>query len=143
MVIGQLALIDAALFSGAAIFVTHAEHPARLGTDDRAMLTEFKTSYSRGSEMQAPLAVIGGLLGLLQWYIYGGFFWFLGALLIFGNVPYTYAIMMPINKQLMAMSEKVENADTRAMIEKWGELHLIRTYMGAAATLLFFFASLF
>ena len=143
MILGQLALIDAALFAGAAAFVTHAEQPARMKTDDKALLTQFKISYSNGAQMQAPLAVIGGILGLLQWYIYGGFFWLMGAIFIFANVPYTFGIIMPVNKRLLAMSEKETNVEARSLIEQWGFLHLNRTYMGLVATIFFLFASLF
>ena len=40
MIAGHLALIVAAVFSGAAIFVNLVEQPARFGLEDRALLAE-------------------------------------------------------------------------------------------------------
>ena len=78
MVAGQLALITAALFTGAAFYVSFAEQPARLGLDDRALLAQWKPAYKRGFAMQAPLAIIGFLLGIVAWWITGRLTFVLG-----------------------------------------------------------------
>jgi len=117
-----------------------AEQPARLGLDDRALLTQWKPAYKRGFTMQASLAIIGFLLGLLAWWQTGHWLWLLGAAILVANWPYTLLCIMPTNQRLMTTELASAGAESRALIEKWATLHAVRTMLGFAATLTFLWA---
>jgi hypothetical protein len=140
MLAGQLALVAAALFTGAAFYVNYAEQPARLNLDDRSLLTEWKPAYKRGYIMQASLAVIGFLLGLLAWLATGRVTFAIGALLIIANWPWTLLGMLPTNKALMAMDVANAGAETRALLLQWNRLHAVRTVLGGLAVEAFLIA---
>lgn len=142
MLAGQLALVAAALFAGAALYINIAEQPARLTIDDRALLAEWQPAYKRGTLMQAPLAVIAFLLGLIAWWQAGHLGWLFGALLMIANLPVTFLIIMPTNHKLEAIGPADAGPDSRALIVKWGSLHAIRTMLGFAGVAAFLWAAL-
>lgn len=139
---GALALTTAAVFAGAAIYVNVAEQPARLTLDDKALLAEWKPSYARGKAMQASIALVATVLGLIAAYLAWDWRWLLGAALILAPWPWTIFIIMPVNKVLEATPVQAANAETRALIEKWGTLHAGRSALGVAATLVYLWAIL-
>ena len=142
MLAGELALIVAALFSGAALYVGAVEHPARRELADTALLVEWKPAYTRGAVIQASLAIIGFLLGAIAWWQSGNWIWLYGAVILLANWPYTLLVIMPTNRQLKATDPAKAGPDTRALLEKWAMLHAVRTTLGFAATAVFLFASI-
>ncbi|MGE0373241.1 MAG: DUF1772 domain-containing protein [Gammaproteobacteria bacterium] len=142
MLAGQLALIVAALFSGAAVYINVAEQPARLGLDDRALLAEWKPAYLRGFAMQASLAIIGFVLGLVAWWQTRQLAWAAGACVLVANWPYTVLGIMPTNRRLLDMDPQAAGQESRALIEKWGRLHAVRTGLGFAATFILLWAAM-
>jgi hypothetical protein len=142
MLAGQLALIVATLFAGAAVYINVAEHPARLQLDDRALLTQWKPAYQRGLAMQASLAVIGFVLGTAAWWHTGRWLWLAGAVVLLANWPYTMLGIMPTNRQLMATEPASAGPATRTLMRRWAVLHAVRTALGFAAVLIFLWASL-
>jgi Domain of unknown function (DUF1772) len=137
MVFGHLALIVAAAFGGAALYVNLAEQPARLMLDDQALLLEWKPSYKRGFAMQAPLALVGCIFGLIAWWQARETAFFVGALLMIANWPWTLVGIMPTNNALMATDAANATPQTTALIVKCGALHAVRSVLGLLATLAF------
>ena len=140
MLLGQLALVTAAAFTGAAIYVSVAEQPARLVLDDDALLSQWQASYPRASVMQASLALGSALLGLAAYWSSGDWRWLAGALLIFGNLPFTLLVILPTNKRLQALAPASADPGARLLIETWARLHLVRDALGLTATAAYLWA---
>ena len=137
---GELALVTAALFAGAAFYVNFAEQHARLQLDDRAMLTQWKPSYNRGFLMQASLAVLSGGFGIIAFLFTYDWRWLIGAALILAPWPYTVFIIMPTNRLLQGTALENANDVTRGLISQWGRLHVVRTMLGLAAVAAYLWA---
>jgi Domain of unknown function (DUF1772) len=119
MLAGQLALTIAAVFAGAAIYINIAEQPARPQLDDRSLLTEWKPACKRGYMMQASLATVGGLFGLVAYFSTFDWRWLIGALVLLTNWPYTISVIMPTNRRFTDTPPEGTTAKKRRIIERW------------------------
>jgi Domain of unknown function (DUF1772) len=130
-------LLSCTLFTGAAIYINLVEHPARMGCGTELAITEWAPSYKRAIGMQVPLAVVSTLAGVGSWFMTGDILWLLGALLIFAVIPFTFIAIMPTNKLLLDPGVDRTSLTTRALLEKWGTLHGVRSILSLVASSLF------
>lgn len=142
MLTALLALLTAALFAGAALYVSVAEHPARMRLADAAALAQWQPSYARAAPMQAGLALVSLLLGLWTWWQIGDLWVLAGALLMGLAIPFTLVVIMPVNRRLKAHAVETAGPDTRTLLTRWGRLHLVRTLLGLAGVAAYFLAFL-
>lgn len=132
-----LATLAAALFAGAALYINLAEHPARMGLETKIAALQWAPSYKRATWLQAPLAVVSFLTGAAAWFLGAGVGWIVGALLIGAVVPFTFMVIMPTNHKLLAPGRDLSSAETRELLDKWGQLHTVRTALSLIASIVF------
>ena len=132
-----LAIVACTLFTGAALYVTLVEHPARMSSDTRTAATAWAPSYRRATMMQASLAVVGFIAAFGAWRSGATLMWLIGGLLIGSVVPFTLVVIKPINDKLLAPGRDLASAETRALLVQWGKLHAVRTALGLAASVVF------
>ena len=132
-----IATLCAALFAGAALYINLVEHPARMGLETRIAALQWVPSYKRATWMQAPLALLSLLSGVVAWFTDGGVGWLVAAVLIGAVVPFTLIGIMPTNHKLLAPGRDLGSAETRTLMKRWARLHAVRTALSVLATLLY------
>jgi hypothetical protein len=142
MAFGILALVVASVFTGAAIYVSFVEHPARSVLEVSAQLEAWKPSYARSSAMRASLALVGFAFGVAAWSQTRDERWMAGACLLVASWPFTLVMLRPTNNILRALYPGQASLESRALLERWGRLHAARTVFGIAAVALFAWASI-
>ena len=136
------AILSCSLFAGAALYITLAEHPARMQCGTELAATVFGPSYHRAAAMQVPLALVAAVSGVGAWWFDDSLLWIAGALLILAVVPFTLLVILPTNKRLLMTGTDRRSKDTHKLLVRWGRLHAVRTITSLSATILFLIAAL-
>lgn len=141
MILGHLALLVAALFTGAALYINLVEQPARMRLAATAALGEWKPAQRRGLALEGSLAGLGFALGAAAFWSTGNWQWLAGGVLLLAHWPFTAIGIMPTNRRLLAAHEDEAGEDTQRLIANWGQLHMVRTGLGVVATFVFLCAA--
>jgi Domain of unknown function (DUF4440)/Anthrone oxygenase len=133
MLFEAVAVLCAGLFAGAAIYITLVEHPARLECGTELAATEFGPSYRRATLMQASLAAVGLIAAVLAWAQGRGVPVLVGGVLLGLVIPFTLIVILPTNKRLLDPGLDRGSVDAAALLARWGQLHAVRSVLGALA----------
>jgi hypothetical protein len=136
-----VAVLACTLFTGAAVYITAVEHPARLSCGVDVAIAEWAPSYKRATLMQVPLALMAGLFGIVRGMQGGGPLWLWAATLILAVVPFTLLVIRPTNNQLLDPRRERQSVETFWLLKTWGHLHAVRVVLSMAASVLFVWAA--
>jgi anthrone oxygenase-like protein len=133
VIAGLLATLAAGLFTGAAVYITFVEHPARVSCGLALAVTEFGPSYKRATVMQASLALVGAGAGITRWLTGGGLGWLVSGVLLGAVVPFTLILILPTNHRLLDASLDKVSPEAEALLDRWGRLHAVRSALSVVA----------
>lgn len=77
-----VAILACSLFTGAAIYISLVEHPARMECGVEIAATEFPPSYRRATVMQATCAALGLLSSIVAWLTGATIWWLVGGIVL-------------------------------------------------------------
>src|ERR1700730_4029630 len=132
-----VAVLACGLFTGAAVYISLVEHPARMECGVELAATEFAPSYRRATVMQVSLAAVGLMSSIAAWLAGASFFWVVAGVLLGSVIPFTVLVILPTNKQLLSPALDRRSAETERLLAGWGTLHAVRSVLSGLAFLLF------
>jgi hypothetical protein len=138
-----VAVLACGLFTGAAVYVSLVEHPARMECGGEIATAEFAPSYHRGTILQVTLAAICLLSSIAAWFAGSGFWWLVAGVLLGSVIPFTLIVILPTNKRLLSPTLDGRSAEAERLLERWGRLHAVRSILSGIALLLFLYLTIF
>jgi hypothetical protein len=138
-----VAVFACALFTGAAVYISLAEHPARMQCGVEIAATEFPPSYRRATVMQATCAALGLLSSIAAWLTGATLWWLVAGVLLWSVVLFTLVVNLPTNKQLLSPALDRRSGEAERLLARWGALHAVRSVLSAVALLLFLYLLIF
>jgi hypothetical protein len=99
--------------------------------------TVFGPSYRRAAVMQVVLALAATCAAIFAWFAGAPVAWLAGALLMFAVIPFTLLVIRPVNQRLLDPTLDHSSEATHLLLQKWGRLHAVRSFLALAASIIF------
>jgi len=138
-----IAVLTCSLFTGAAVYLSLVEHPARMECGVETAAAEFAPSYRRASILQATLAALGLVSSIAAWLSGASPLWVVAGALLGSVIPFTLIVILPTNKQLLDPTLDRRSALAFQLLARWGMLHAVRSVLSALALLLILYLAVF
>ena len=138
-----VSVLACAVFTGAAVYITFIEHPARMQCGVEIAATEFPPSYRRAAVMQATCAAVGLLSSVIAWLAGATLWWLVAGVLLGSVIPFTLIAILPTNKRLLSPELDRRSAEAERLLARWGRLHAVRSVLSGLALLLFLWLAIF
>ena len=137
------AVLSCGLFTGAALYITLVEHPARMECGVEIAATVFAPSYRRATALQVPLASLALLSSTTAWLSGATSWWVVGGALLGAVIPFTLVIILPTNRKLLCPTLDRRSAQAGELLSRWAFLHAVRTIIGLLSLMLFLYLLVF
>jgi hypothetical protein len=138
-----VAVLSCALFTGASIYISLVEHPARMQCGVEIAAREFAPSYRRATIMQATCAALGLLSSIAAWLGGARVWWLVAGVLLGSVIPFTLIVILPTNRRLLDPTLDARSPETERLLARWGRLHAVRSMVSGASLLLFLYLLVF
>jgi hypothetical protein len=132
-----LAALASGLFTGGALFIHFVEHPTRMELGPALAVPSFAAMYKRAAKMQPLLAFFSFFGGTSAWLAGASIWWLISGIIMLSLFPYTFILMLPLNKELTDSGLDKNSPRAAALLEQWGNLHQYRVLIGLIAFVMF------
>jgi hypothetical protein len=140
MIVEALTLMVTSGFAVTCSYINIVEQPARLPLPPAALLSQWRVSYHRGTAMQLSLAILAAVLAIASYFTTRDVRWLAGAGCLLAIAPYTLLAVMPVNRQLSALTASDADERVAPLVRTWGQRHAVRGALGFVAALVFLWA---
>ncbi len=130
----SLTVISTSVFALWALYISVVEHPARMHAGAGTGRAQFRESYRRAAPWQASAAAISLLSGLLASIATREWTWGVAGIVVGAAIPFTLIVIRPTNEILLRGNPS--EAETAALLSRWGRLHWVRSILGLGALVL-------